>query len=311
MGAPTVTSVAEIGHGKRRATWPLNYNVAVDEPEREWTHTYRVRTSSATMNAQQMLYGAWAFAPTPAQLAAGMVPLPSQWTQHPTDPAQDMLASDFAVEETETPECWIVTVTYKLLPAPTDEPGVMSVSTGQTERVIEQDVNGAALVNSCGDPMDPPPSTPEGHLVLRIKQNFAAIDRNDIVTNYLFHTNATSYLDHPAGQVWLADFSAELQYRNGNNFWAASFTFHVRARGWLLKLLNCGYRRNVYILGVLAGTLIIRDQGGQPVSQPALLAADGTALPAGGVPTFVASPNGFTVYSPAEFNNLGLRGRFS
>ena len=294
----SIVSIDEIGHGKRRASYHgSRYNLALDAPEREWVHAYRVVTDDAQMDADSMLEAAW------VSTAGQDGPLPNLWEQHPTD--TDAYAVEFGIEETEHPKRWLVTVTYQLAPKPWEEPGVWRISGAQTERAIEEDVNGAALVNKAGDPFDPPITVPDGYTVLTCAQNFQTIDTADIEDNFKFHTNVAEFRGHAAGAVLLADWSAEPDFKNGLHYWRTTYTFHARTRGWNSKPLNAGFRQKLTLPVVGSQLVSIRDPSGQIVSSPALLDNTGAKLAVGGTPIFLD----FQVFNSADFNQLGLTGR--
>ncbi len=48
MPAPTsgITKVEEIGHGRRRATWTDQINLATDDPERTYIRAFRVTNAN-------------------------------------------------------------------------------------------------------------------------------------------------------------------------------------------------------------------------------------------------------------------------
>lgn len=302
-----VLSVDEIGHGKRSARWPSDYNLTVDEPLRSWEHTFRVVVDSATMTQSEILQGAWGLG------------LPLQWQQHPFDvpaPPAQMVATDFSMTETDVPERHEVRVTFNLFVNPGDEPGLWTTTTGQSEYAVEAayavggeatvDDDGnptGAIVNAAGLPFIPPLTVPESFLVLTCEQSFLDIDEAEIVEDYLHHVNReAAFRGHAAGLVYMAEFNATPDYRQGVHFKKCRFVFHVKKRGWAQKPLNCGFE---YIDPDTGNLLTATTVGGQPVSDPVLLDLDGQKLPSGAPAVFL----NFDTAPSADFNDLGLSGR--
>lgn len=296
----TVTFINEIE--ERGAEYQETFNLATDEQERTYTRAWRIRTDDATDDAYEVILAGRTGTPPNA--------VPAQWASFDDSHETHYLAKRFRARKDGDRFTWIVEAEYGLCIDPTQEPALIRRSTGQTEWAIEQDVTGAAIANTAGDPFDPPVTVPAGHLVFVVTKNISSVDGPNVVANYLFRTNSATFYGHLPGLVWLADFSDAAAFRNAVHYRETSWTFHVRpggnalrARDWHARPLNCGYRQKKVISGV-SQLVMIRGPDGQPVSSPALLALDGTKLAAGGTPNF----RDFTVYDTADFNDLGING---
>src|SRR5262245_53444720 len=288
-----VVSVDEVGHGRRMSSYSNQFDRATDEQMRTHTRVFRVVTDS----------------PLDDQLDVINAPgIPDLWTDHPSDAFTS--AVDYEVTETEDPERWYVTVKYELVIDPTTEPAVVRISATTEERVIEEDKNGAGITNSAYDHFDPPPTLPESIIVFNVQKNLASASLNvaNIEANYKLHVNSAVYAfkspdgvvigSFAIGKVKLVEFTAEPDYRNNTEFWKTTWTFHVRERGWHLRLLDAGFREYVAAQSRYRTITV----AGQPVSNAALLNGAGLKLAPGGVPVF----RDYTIFADADFNLLSL-----
>src|SRR5262245_19507930 len=282
----------EIGHGVRAYVLPPDYNIALDVPEEEIERSWRLTGNDATDTLRDLV--------TSAQ---GVGDLPAQWEADPDNP--NLLASNFQVRETEFPEVHVVAVRYKLVVPPQDEPAVWRFSTGQQEVAIDEDIDGFAMLNSAGDPFDPPPTRPEPYLIMTCTKNLLNVNENDIITNYLHHVNSLPYRGIAPGQVYMADFSANQKYRAGTHYYETQWTFWARERSWQLRILDCGFRHWPGPPLVATTRLLIRGPDGAPVSSPASLDGAGRKLAPGAQPQWLD----FKICDEVDFNLLNLGGR--
>jgi len=283
----------EIGHGRRRYQVSDNYNVAVDEAEVEIVRSWRLTGDEATDTGYGLV--------DDAQTAGA---LPRQWDE--LDPeVPDWRAATLATEETEFPEVHVASWTYKLIVDPLAEPAVWRYACGQQEVAIEEDVDEFAMLNSAGDPFDPPPTRPEPYLIMTAVKNMADVDANSIVNDYLHHVNSAAFRGLPIGQVYLADFSASQKYKYGVHYYETQWTFWARERTWQLRILDCGFRCWPGPPTLANVRYLIRGPDSAPVQSPALLDGTGRQLVPGGTPVFLT----FTICDSVDFNALGIGGR--
>lgn len=187
------------------------------------------------------------------------------------------------------------------------------------------------ITNSAGDPFDPPPTDPEHYRVLTVTKNFALYNcfgtatgslntispslgwEPSIVDDFFARRiNSTPFAvpdvcnPYPAGTVFLAEMpKAKAEYRNNVQYWATTWRFWIRARGWTLRIADMGFRKNfIYgIPGFISGeppTIICT--GGQPAQNARKLNSSGDEAEIGEQVYYLH----YRIRKKADFNQLGL-----
>ncbi len=280
-----VVAVKKIGRGKRSRREEPTYNRATEQQDRSIRQPYLVKTSSPLDD--------------PAVVMSA-VALPQMWTAHPTD--TNIVVTSRSCEETDDPNTWIVDIEYSQVTDPTEEPAIVTVSNQSEDWAIEEDINGDAILNAARDPFDPPVTVQTGRMVIQISKNFPLFDAAAFMRQHLYTTNDLEYEipgvgEFLTGELWVADISSKEDFKF-SAFWAVQVTLHARDRGWNLKVLNAGFRA----LDATGRLLTVRGPDGQPVQNPALLAADGTRLGLAGTPNFLE----FQVFEASDYDAMGL-----
>lgn len=130
---------------------------------------------------------------------------------------------------------------------PRSRPARWSGTWEQTTEVLRTDVAGVAIKNSAGDPFDPPPTVERNYLVLTIEKNIScdsAFLRRSNQRDYQEAVNS----DRPWGydemtlKVARVEFKSEIE--NGIAYVAASLSIKFKPEGWLMKLVDAGFRNS-------------------------------------------------------------------
>lgn len=220
--------------------------------------------------------------------------------EYDTSPDSDLDEEAFCTsvspqQDAEDPRKWMVTVEYS-----TDSTSSLEVSWDVVKKKVALEVDrfGEAILNSAGDTFDPPIDTEQVQWRLTInkwKSSFNPVTLSD----YLFHTNISTFYGFAAGQVLLDAVRAKQSRRGGVDGWDTTWEFLCDVDGHDLHLLDMGMRE----LGLTAPNHII-DSRGQLVSKPVLL--DGTGFPLADPTPATAEFLDFEIYDQANFDDLGL-----
>ncbi len=151
-----------------------------------------------------------------------------------------------------------------------------------SEVKVDKDIHGKALVNSVGEPLDPPLTRPHNDPGLRITRNELEDPRAKIKA-YTSPpvVNADDFWGYPPGAAKMASIGAPLA-RGEPNYWRTTYEIHFRddadpdAR-WNRRILDAGFHQ------VIAGQMVaILDHDKKPVTEPYPLNGLGAAVPIGG-----------------------------
>lgn len=228
---------------------------------------------------------------------------------------------------------WIVTAAYsserELSDNPLDDPALITWNTEQFQRPYFQDINGDAIVNSAGDPFDPPAMGDDSRVTATIRKNVAGI--SGIASWFLSYQDCVNNAPFLLDGIYIAEGAAkmqavslgEVQERNSITYRVLSMTMHFRrdaysAAGsgsgatpsteWALELLDAGFRELAQA-GSTSGSggayrRKITDEDGEPVKSPVLLDGSGEPLDDPSASTAVFLP--FDIYPVKDFSVLPL-----
>lgn len=298
----TIASVRELGHGRRHGAIQSEFEEAA--VQRDYVRKFRVRTTGPLVPAADVLA---AVDPVTGER------IPAQWSQYPWD--TDALAKSLTADETETPECWEVQVSYTTACADPEEWAAdplldrpdISFDVEEYELALQQAVLAPGqtgppppILNSAGDPFDPPPTRPASRTKITVGRNEDHYDGAQMQA-WANVTNSDVWWGYAVGSVLSKPVRAQRAYRNGRRYWRVSYTFLVSDVPWLwqLSILDRGYRKKPAVNGQLQPITL---PGGRPLSEPALLDGNGNPLAVGSPAAFLKFP----VYPSAAFAPLNL-----
>lgn len=188
-----------------------------------------------------------------------------------------------ADQEIFSPRVWIVTASYsteqELASNPLADPTEFTWDTEQFQKVLWQDLDGNAIVNSAGFFYDPPIMADDSRLSVTMTKNVATVPTWFLsIEDALNESEITiDGLTVPAKRAKIQKVSAGIQdFRNQTGFRRISTTMHIQRRTWQAELQDAGFmeihpddstdRRH------------ITDDDGNQVTQPHPLDGSGTKL---------------------------------
>jgi len=188
---------------------------------------------------------------------------------------------------------------------PLDEPAVYSWSDAASTEPVDEDADGNALVNAAGEPFDPPLTKDFEDPVLTITRNQASFDP-DVKLDYGNSVCAEVFWGAAIGRARMTSIKGDEQ-AGSPAYWTCVYVIQFRfltatdtpaSKAWYWRVLNHGFR----YIGSGSKTYAFLDTNGQPLSQPSLLAADGSPLAASADPVWLY----FRKYPSKEWAVLGL-----
>lgn len=218
------------------------------------------------------------YAPVEAQLAGG---IPRFNEQHPVDPSLLVVGIK---PESLGPLLWRITVSYVSTQAE-DSPFMTpwDVSWGQEEEVkeVEDDIFGVPILNTAGDPFDPPNAIPHADPMLSITRNEASI--NPFVQDiYAYTVNSDPFIGLAAGQCLMKPIIASRVKKGDLLYWSVSYNIVIRHprnttpdKAWWSRDLNKGLRARSEVGGSAEA---VTGEEGQTAPEPVLLDEDGLVL---------------------------------
>lgn len=235
--------------------------------------------------------------------------VPRLWTQYVTPSEVDLglRLRSRRVTETEDYCRWLVELEYSSDTAPESDPNdPLSVPTRiryGTARVavaLEKDRDDAPILNSAGDPFDPPPETEELHDTLTIVRNEVGYDPI-AKAGYKNRLNEHAFFGFAAEEVRCMDVTGE-DLEGHPGYYRVTYEFERREGGWRFRPLSLGFR--AYDAPADAGGTkrLVVDANGRPVTEPVLLASNGLELGPLASPHFMT----YDVYRVADFGALNL-----
>lgn len=181
---------------------------------------------------------------------------------------------------------------------------------GEAEEVaFTHDRDGVPILNSAGDPFDPPLTLPKSHLVIEVSrtERFFELGR---VEDLKDHVNDAEWMGFPAGSVLCKDVKPRRAWNADVQGWAWEVDYEFAFRrpivaddggdevvvypGWSIQVLDCGLRQKV---GGERKEIIV---GTSPVSSPVPLKPDGSVAAPTDDPHFLT----FDLYPTADFSAL-------
>lgn len=241
-----------------------------DMGKRTYTRAWTVVTSSRTDDAYTV------------GSAAG---LPVIGNTHPSD--ANAFCQQLAVTQKSGWRVWTVTATYsterELNTNPTSDPAVINWGSEQFQKPAVFDRNGNLIVNSAGDPFDPPLMMDDSRRVVTVQKNLAVVpswilDYQDAVNSDTFTIDGVSIA--PGLAKMQAVTVGPVERRSSTVFRTVNFTIHLQRDGWAMQPLDAGFREFVSTDSVPEPELknILNRGDQQPVAAPVPLDGEGKAL---------------------------------
>ena len=176
--------------------------------------------------------------------------LPIIGNAHPED--ANAFCISLQVENTNPWAGWTVTANYSdertIDDTPTDDAASISWGSEQFQKPAVFDLSGKLIVNSAGDPFDPPAMMDDSRRVVTVEKNLAVVpswilDYQDAVNSDVFSVDGISI---GIGKAKMQNVTVSpRQRRNGTTFRTVTFTIHLQRDGWLLDILDAGFREKV------------------------------------------------------------------
>lgn len=155
-----------------------------------------------------------------------------------------------------------------------------------TTEPIESDIEGKPIMNSAGEPFDPPIEMPFSIPILRIARNEAQSNIAQIIAyaGGRGATNTDSFFGAQPHEALCRIIRESQQVEGTYTYWRREYEFAFRQVdrekglvGWSLRMLNQGYRIDTGDDDADGNPIyeLIKDASGVPLSEPACLSEDG------------------------------------
>lgn len=204
---------------------------------RRYTRVYRAVTTSNTDDAKVVLAGA-----------------PNLGAVHPND-SRAYCRRRRARNESFSKRVWIVTLAYsterEMQENPLTDPAEIEWATEQFQRPCEKDKDGNGIVNSAGDPPDPPAQRDDSRVTATISKNLATVPSwiltyRDAVNDDAFQLDGITI---PKGIAKIqAVRVSKWQERNDYLFRVVTLTMHFAPtdeEDWPITFLDRGFRERI------------------------------------------------------------------
>jgi hypothetical protein len=255
---------------------------------------------------------------TTGALSSSPNALPAQWATYAfngTDSDSYAYAQRYDLRLTHSEADrheWIAEVTYAPMPDgvenpttwqaadPTARPALYSWDREAYTEIVERDINGNATINRARQPYDEPMEQEATRSVLVVEKNVSSLSS---VVGYArkfenaVNSETWTLVNAPARTALCREITSGPLVREGAfSYYRLQFRFAFQETGltWDRYMLERGFKVIVFevtptgtfpkLVNATAPPFPAED--GEPVNEPVLLAADGTQLPAGGVPIF-------------------------
>jgi len=187
---------------------------------------------------------------------------------------------------------------------PFDEPPEVEWSWDVSTEAIDIDAqDGEPILNTAGEPFDPPITREVADLVLTITRAEPTYDPNKAM-KFKNVLNKTAFLGIEAGKARCFPISARKVYEGPNDiFWRVTYRFGFRSDTWNQRVLCQGFRQKTGTNAAGEATYEqILDDVGNPLSEPVNLGITGQVLAANQSPLWLS----FAKYPREDFSELGL-----
>lgn len=239
--------------------------------------------------------------------------LPAYLTPHPQNPFATLRKLSYRpVEETaDGVGAYLVTGEYssaplsqddrdKAIPNPLDRPAKITVKSKPVMEAYDKDIEGNAIVNTAGDPPDPPLERPVPRWVFTVTKNVASVplwflDYEETVNDADFEIKGVTVLE---GCAKLSGITISEDMKENNvDFLQLGFEIEVKKappstnvregkepentfepKGWTTVLLNQGLREKIDEGSGVFSIVNMTDSNGDQLTAPSLLDEDGAKI---------------------------------
>jgi hypothetical protein len=201
--------------------------------QRSYTRTFKLTTSAKTERAYHV--GSHASLPVIGEV-------------HPDDAGA--WCTTLQVDPSDPWKGWTVTAEYsterELAETPTDDPAEITWGYEQFQKPAITNYAGQAILNSAGDPFDPPIMIDDSRPHVTISKNLASVPvwiftYQDAINSGSFTVDGITVA---AGLAKMQNITITRgQSRNGTSFRTVTFSIHLQKQGWSSKQLDAGFRQ--------------------------------------------------------------------
>lgn len=191
--------------------------------------------------------------------------------------------------DSDNPYLWTIACEYDSAPRdsndkdkdkpPLERPAKISYRGASRRVAMEYDVNNKWVVNTSGDPFDPPIEMDQYRLVMEIEKNVAVFNPQ-VIVEFVNSTNNDYFYGNTPNTVLLMDLTANSQEEDGFLFWQVKYVFEFNPEGYKTKILNQGVNEIVYDStgGFVEKRAVVDTKTKQARTKPVLLDKDGQAI---------------------------------
>jgi len=185
--------------------------------------------------------------------------------------------------------------------SPLNRPPVYKVSHEQTTEIVEADKDGNAILNSAGDPYDPPLEDEVSYAVVTVTKNLAVV-QFDWLEQFVDSVNSVIWNGRAVRTCRMMAIEYEAATENGVTFWRVTFRVKIRPKKWDRKVIDRGFRETVT---GSANKALQDPKTGAFSAEPILLDGLGKRLGPGLPPVYFPA-NGFRIKQEKAFSLLGI-----
>lgn len=206
---------------------------------------------------------------------------PKRGNTHPEDPT--FFVKTVTISNYAPFAGWKAVVTYsnerEIRDNPLDEPARISWDGEEFQKPAVKDKNGDAILNSAGDPYDPPVMVDDTRIAATITKNVASVPEwwlsyKDAVNSDAFVLDG---LPIPEGVAKLKRQSiSEMQTQNDVDYYTVTLVMHFNEDGWKATPLDAGFRR-IYS-GTSRELITLENEDGEKEYPPAPVPLDGSGV---------------------------------
>jgi hypothetical protein len=207
--------------------------------------------------------------------------LPYIGMPHPDDPYA--WCTDLSIDPSDPWSGWTATATWtterEVTQNPTSEPAVITWSSDQYQKPAVVDNDDYLIVNSAGDPFDPPAMMDDSRISVTVVKNVSATPAWVLQYHNAVNSNAFTIdgISIAAGVAKIQSISiSELMWRGAYSYKVLSYTMALRYEGWILYLLDAGMRKisgSTRVSIPNADAPVPLNGLGQPIAEPTFLNA--------------------------------------